>query len=505
MDHVTAEAVTLRFRVTDTGIGIPQDKLWDIFGAFVQADASTTRRYGGTGLGLTISAQLVELMGGRIWIESEVGKGSRFHFVADFGRRRESGTSPSAPAFNLRDLRVLVVDDNATNRLILSEILASWQMRAVAVNDVAGALAALREAAGRGEPFHLVLTDALMPDVDGFTLATEIARDEQLATTKVILLTSAGLLRPRGQTGTATFAATLTKPVKQSDLLDAIVTTFAAANRPTAAPRARRPRRRSRAKLRKAQSLRVLVAEDNATNQKLVLTLLSQRGHEVVVVGNGRQAVETSAAQPFDVILMDVQMPELGGLEATAAIRARERDAGGHVPIIALTAHAMSGDRERCLAAGMDAYVSKPLRPQDLFSAIDLFFAPSDESRAEAVTAPPPEPAQKVDRATLLASFGGKAKLVADVVGVFLADTPTMLGRLRTAARAGDAAEVAAAAHAIKGAAGLFSQGQAFECARRLEKVARAGDLSSIDAVCADLETAISGLTEELRGLVQGS
>jgi CheY-like chemotaxis protein/HPt (histidine-containing phosphotransfer) domain-containing protein len=249
----------------------------------------------------------------------------------------------------------------------------------------------------------------------------------------------------------------------------------------------------------------VLVAEDNATNQKLVLTLLSQRGHEVVVVGNGRQAVETSAAQPFDVILMDVQMPELGGLEATAAIRARERDAGGHVPIIALTAHAMSGDRERCLAAGMDAYVSKPLRPQDLFSAIDLFFAPSDESRAEAVTAPPPEPAQNVDRATLLASFGGKAKLVADVVGVFLADTPTMLGRLRTAARAGDAAEVAAAAHAIKGAAGLFSQGPAFECARRLEKAARTGDLSSIDGVCADLETAISGLTDELRGLVQGS
>ena len=201
VDHVTAEAVTLRFRVTDTGIGIPQDKLWDIFGAFVQADASTTRRYGGTGLGLTISAQLVELMGGRIWIESEVGKGSRFHFVADFGRHLESGKSPSAAAFNLRDLRVLVVDDNATNRLILSEILASWQMRAVAVNDVAGALAALREAVGRGEPFHLVLTDALMPDVDGFTLATEIARDKQFATTKVILLTSAGLCGPEGRRG----------------------------------------------------------------------------------------------------------------------------------------------------------------------------------------------------------------------------------------------------------------------------------------------------------------
>ncbi len=346
-----------------------------------------------------------------------------------------------------------------------------------------------------------MLTDALMPDVDGFALATEIARDEQLATTKVILLTSAGLVPPRGQAGAATFAATLTKPVKQSDLLDAIVTTFAAP--PPTAPRARRPRRAPRAKIREAHSLRVLVAEDNATNQKLVLALLRQRGHRVVVVGNGRQAVETSAARPFDVILMDVQMPELGGLEATAAIRARERDAGGHIPIIALTAHAMSGDRERCLAAGMDAYVSKPLRPQELFAAIDLFLAPSGRSAAGSDAGSAPDTSQTVDRAALVASFGGKATLVADVVGVFLADTPTMLGRLRKAARAGDADGVAAAAHAIKGAAGLFSQGKAFECARRLEKVARAGDLSSIDAVCADLETAVSGLTDELRNLIQ--
>jgi CheY-like chemotaxis protein len=249
----------------------------------------------------------------------------------------------------------------------------------------------------------------------------------------------------------------------------------------------------------------VLVAEDNATNQKLVLTLLKQHGHQVVVVGNGRQAVESSAVQPFDVILMDVQMPELGGLEATAAIRARERDTGGHVPIIALTAHAMAGDRERCLAAGMDAYVSKPLRPQDLFSAIDSFFAPSRRPDAVPDAASPPEPAQKVDREKLVASFGGKADIVADVVAVFLADTPNTLGRLRAAARARDANEVAAAAHAIKGAAGLFSQGKAFECARRLEKVARAGDWSSLDALCTDLETAVSELTEELRGVIQKS
>jgi PAS domain S-box-containing protein len=504
-DQVTAHEVILRFRVTDSGIGIAQDKLSDIFGAFVQADASTTRRYGGTGLGLTISAQLVEMMGGRIWIESEVGKGSRFHFLAHFGVHEGAAHFIVPPPGNLRDLRVLIVDDNATNRLILSETLASWQMCAVAVDGAAAALSALRKAAGDGEPFQLVLTDALMPDVDGFMLAAEIARDEQIATTKVILLTSAGLVKPRGQAGRSPFSATLTKPVKQSDLLDAIVTTFAAPARPTATPRARRA---ARARTPGARSLRVLVAEDNATNQKLLLALLEQRGHRVVLTRNGREALERSAAQPFDVILMDVQMPEMGGLEATAAIRARERDAGGHVPIIALTAHAMAGDRERCLAAGMDAYVAKPLRPQELFSAIDPLVAPSGQTGAggaEGAAASAPEPARMVDRATLLASLGGKARLLAEVVGVFLADTPAMLDRLRTAARAGTVDEIAAAAHAIKGAAGLFSEGAAFESARRLEKAARAGDRPSIDAACDDLEHAMSALTEELRDLMQGN
>jgi CheY-like chemotaxis protein/HPt (histidine-containing phosphotransfer) domain-containing protein len=295
----------------------------------------------------------------------------------------------------------------------------------------------------------------------------------------------------------------LIKPVKQSDLLDAMATTFATPGRSVAPTRARRPRQPSRPKTSQARSLRVLVAEDNATNQKLVLTLLKQRGHQVTVVENGRLAVETSAARPFDVILMDLQMPELGGLEATAAIRARERDTGGHVPIIALTAHAMAGDRERCLAAGMDGYVSKPLRPDDLFAAIDSFLPPPARSVPSGATPQPSAAPRKVDRAALIASFGGKAKLLADVVGVFLTDTPVMLGRLRAAARAGDAQEVAAAAHAIKGAAGLFSQGHAFECARRLEKLARAGDATSFETACADLETAVSELSEELRGLIR--
>ena len=497
LERMTVEDVILRFSVRDTGIGIEAGKQQDIFGAFVQADTSTTRRYGGTGLGLTISAQLVEMMGGRIQIESEVGKGSRFHFAARFGI--DSGAhAPAVSVDVLHNLHVLIVDDNTTNRLILSEMLAGWRMRATAVEGAAGAMAALREADDRGDPYRLVLTDALMPGVDGFMLAADIAGDPRLAATKVILLTSAGLARPRGA-NPPVFAATLTKPVKQSELLDAIVTAFAA---PAAADTAPRSRRTPRARPAGGRSLRVLVAEDNATNQKLVLALLKHRGHRGVVVANGRLAVDASAAEAFDVVLMDVQMPVMGGLEATAAIRARERATGGHLPIIALTAHVMSGDREECRAAGMDAFVSKPLRPAELFAAIDQFFPGSGKADAGELPAAIDHPARQVDEATLLAGFGGTASLLAEVVGVFLADAPVMLERLREAARAGDAAAVAAAAHAIKGSVGLFTDGAAFTRARHLEQIARGGDVANIAAACADVEKAVTGLSEELRQLV---
>jgi PAS domain S-box-containing protein len=494
MEWMTANDVIIRFRVTDTGIGIAQDKQWDIFGAFVQADASTTRRYGGTGLGLTISAQLVEMMGGRIWIESELGKGSRFYFIARFGIDPDPAHAAAPVSADvLHDLHVLIVDDNATNRLILSEMLTGWRMRAVAVSGAAAAMAALRDAYDRGDPYRLVLTDALMPEVDGFALAADIAADVRLAATKVILLTSAGLARHRGASGTPPFAATLIKPVKQSELLDAIVTAFAA---PLAVDPAAQARRPARAKRSDRRALRVLVAEDNATNQKLVLALLKQQGHHAVVVGDGRLALQAAAAEPFDVILMDVQMPEMGGLEATAAIRARERGTGVHVPIIALTAHVMAGDREQCLAAGMDWFVAKPLRPAELFAALDQFFPPPDRPVAA------PEPPRRVDGAALLAGFGGNASLLAEVVGVFLTDAPSMLERLREAARAGDAGALSATAHAIKGSVGLFTDGEAFISARRVEQIASSGDRPAIDAACADLEKALAGLTVELRQLI---
>ena len=494
VDERGTDDVRLRFTVRDTGIGIPEEKQWDIFGAFVQADASTTRKYGGTGLGLTISTQLVEMMEGRMWLESEVGKGTSFHFVVRFSLTHDGDTIAAAPP-SLRDLHVLVVDDNETNRFILSEILASWQMRATAVASADAALGTLRKAAAEGDPFHLLLTDALMPETDGFGLAQQLARDDRFGRLKMILLTSAGAPAVKGRAAKG-FAAKLAKPVKQSDLLDAIVTAFAT----PVSSRRQRGKDTPRPAEQPNKPLRVLVAEDNPTNQALVAALLKQKGHRVTIVGNGRLAADRAVLETFDVVLMDVQMPEMGGLEATGLIRDHERTAGGHVPIVALTARAMAGDREQCLAAGMDAYVSKPLRTEELFAAIDSVVGQRPDPAAASTLVVP----DKVDRETLLEGFGGRADLLKHVVEVFLEDAPATLARVKQAIAAGDGAEVAAGAHSLKGSVGLFSQGQAFEGARRLEQIGKSGDLSQAEAVRAEVEESVSRVTTELRTLLDG-
>ena len=488
VDSQTEQDVRLKFLVRDTGIGIARDKQWKIFGPFEQADASTTRRYGGTGLGLTISTQLVEMMDGRLWLESEPEQGSKFYFVAQFGRQAEGAVSEGPALPTLHDIRTLIVDDNATNRSILSEMLSGWGMAASVETGAAAALKTLREAAIGDLPFHLLLTDALMPEVDGFTLAREIAHDKRLKSLKVILLTSAGW-SPEDAPADH-FAARLTKPVKQSDLFNAILGTFS-----TPAPRAsaEMPAGRSGDGVVVARSLRVLVAEDNRTNQKLIDALLTQRGHRVTLVSDGAQAI-ARAAEGFDLILMDVQMPEVSGLEATMAIRAREQHTGRRTPILALTASAMAGDREQCLQAGMDAYVAKPLRVDELFAAIDSLCAPGPAGGSQA---------SGVDAATLLASFNGDSGLLREAAAIFLQDVPSMITRLREAVGAGEAARVAAAAHAIKGSAGLFAQGLAYQTARKLEERARAGDLADAAATCATIETELTHLMDELRLTLQ--
>jgi two-component system, sensor histidine kinase and response regulator len=494
--------VALMFVVSDTGIGIPPEKQSLIFGAFVQADASTTRRYGGTGLGLAISSQLVELMGGRIRVESEVGRGSRFSFAARFDRQQGASTRPTVPvSIDLRDARALVVDDNATNRRICEEMLTSWQMKAESVDSAQSALARLTEAAERGNPYRLVVADAHMPNLDGVALGRAIKADGRLKGARVILLTSGSPGRIEGRGGV--FAAVLSKPVKQSDLLDAIVGAFARrggkkSNKSADAVSGFRRTTRE-------DPLRILVAEDNATNQKLVVALFEQRHDRVVIAQNGADAVERSAAETFDVILMDVQMPVMSGIEATRAIRVRERTTGGHVPIVAMTAHAMSGDKERCLEAGMDAYVSKPLRPGELLATVDGVVTKSDVVSGSRTIAPAStqNASASLNPAVVLAGFGGNKKVLREVIDMFLVDGPEHVTALRHALEAGDAEALSAKAHALKGSVGLFVQAGAFETARQLERTAKAGDLQSAGALYASLESDMRALDTALRSLLK--
>ena len=490
---VTDTEAVLRFSVSDTGIGIPQDAQGRIFGAFEQADGSTTRRFGGTGLGLTISAHLVEMMGGRIRVTSEEARGSRFQFDAHFGRH--SNPAPERlSGSRLHDLHVLVVDDNATNRTILAEVLGNWSMEVSSADSATAAVEAMRNAIALRRPFDLVLTDAMMPEVDGFSLARQIGADEKLSYAKVIMLTSASAAprRPRGLD--RTIVSQLTKPVKQSDLMDAILDAFAGDDPP--ASRDRRPV----APRPMTRRLRVLLADDNPTNQRLVELLLEQQRHRITTVDNGRQAVDKAAKERFDLVLMDVQMPEMDGFQATAAIRELERDRGIHTPIIAMTAHAMAGDRERCLAAGMDAYLSKPLKPADLMATIASFFPASAASPA---TSRDPEAGRapdttSIDEAALLADFGDNRTVLIEVIGVFLNDAPTYLGRIRAAAASGDAAAVAAASHALKGSVGLFSRGEAFEAVRALEQAAKSGDAGARDARLREVDAVLTQLCVSL-------
>jgi CheY-like chemotaxis protein len=369
--------MVLHFSIRDSGVGIPLDRQQRIFEAFTQADGSVTRTYGGTGLGLTISSQLVRLMGGRLWVESEAGQGSTFHFTASFTPALASAAAAAAPdAVDLRDLPVLIVDDNATNRHVLEEMLLGWRMVPTLTASAPEALAALRAAEQSSTPFPLVLTDFQMPVTDGFTLVEAIKKDPAIAGAAIVMLTSAG------QPGDATrcrelgVAAYLTKPIKRSELRAAILL---ALGRPPA--ERERPALVTRHSLREArQKGRILLVEDNGVNQLVARRLLEKRGHTVVVANNGREALailEEEAFEGFGCVLMDVQMPEMDGLECTAIIRDREPVARFRLPIIAMTADAMKGDDARCLAAGMDAYLSKPIQPDKLFEVIERYLGDS--------------------------------------------------------------------------------------------------------------------------------
>jgi two-component system sensor histidine kinase/response regulator len=485
---------TLHIAVTDTGIGIPAEKQQDIFQAFTQADSSTTRRFGGTGLGLAISQRLVELMGGRIWVNSEPGVGSTFHFTAVLDRVPAAAPAPvTVEPPRLAGLHVLVVDDNATNRRILVEMLASWQMQANAVADAASALRMLHDKARAGRRYDAVVTDAQMPDMDGFMLARRIKHDPPLAGTPVIVLTSMGRPDARLRGRTPGVHAYLTKPVKHSDLLDAFATVFGGLTRtdstpPAAAPRGEAPR--------PARPLRVLLAEDNAVNRKLVTSLLRQRRHRVRAVEDGRAAVEAVAKGGWDVVLMDLQMPEMGGLEASAEIRQRERVSGARVPIIALTAHAMPGDRERCLAAGMDDYLPKPIDVSRLIALVERLGRPPGDARDEAPAASSgaTDGAALFDEQAALRFAGGDRRLLKQVIGLFRSDTAVRLRAIGRAIRRGDAEALRIAAHTFKGSVAAVGGTLGRQVAASLEQMGREGELAGSASALADLHTLVSRL-----------
>ncbi|MCC2669550.1 MAG: domain S-box [Armatimonadetes bacterium] len=492
------DGLALHFAVVDTGIGIPAEKQASIFEAFSQADASTTRKYGGTGLGLAISEQLVRLMDGRVWVESEAGRGSAFHFIARFGRQSEelAAAIPESPE-PLRDLSVLVVDDNATNLRILDELLSRWGMHPTLAPDAAAALVAVAEAAQAGRAFDLVLLDGKMPGMDGFELAARLQQQPSAVGALLMMLSPAARSQEGARCAALGVAACLTKPVRQSDLLDAITAALGGA---AAAPRASTgpvPDRQP------ARPLRILVAEDHPVNQKLIVRVLEKWRHQVVLVSNGRQAVAAAERERFDLALMDVQMPEMGGFEATAAIREYEARAdAGHLPIIAMTAHALKGDRERCLEAGMDGYVTKPLQPQALFDAIE---------QTHRGTGDPPAPlaapgalvskAPVLDQQALMERVQGDTELLDELVDLFRDSYPRQLAALRAGAEAGDLPSVTGVAHALKGSVGNFAAQSAFHLIVRLEEAALDQNLSGVRHLLPELEAELEGLRTTLCSL----
>jgi len=505
----SAEKATLRFSVTDTGIGISEDKQQMIFEAFSQADDSMTRRYGGTGLGLAISSQLVQIMGGRIWLESKPGHGSAFHVVLPFALPEYApATLPNQTSSDrLRDVRLLVVDDNYANRRILQGMLINWHMRPHLAEGGRPALIALEQAAEIGEPFALVLLDAAMPEMDGFAVAEEIRSTHGISDTPVILLTSADVKQCSARCQELGISSCLTKPVKQVELHDAIVRTLSLAPEKPRESYAVEAAKADVLLVRKqgpdygaAGQLRILLAEDNVTNQLLVTSLLRKRGHIVVPARSGKEALAAWAAEKFDLIVMDVQMPEMNGLEATAAIREAEKSNGAHTPILALTAHSTDDDRERCLAAGMDDYISKPVCADDFMSTIASLVPCSVEVIPDGAS--PKSIPQLLDAKELMARFDGDTALLREAAELFRLGYPKLLSQLRDAISRDDAETVERTAHTVKGSVGNFGSTSAVEAAIRLEKMGLARDLRHATEACDALEWEIERLMPVLAQMV---
>jgi PAS domain S-box-containing protein len=496
------DAIRLRFAVADTGIGIPPNKLQAVFEPFTQADGSTTRKYGGTGLGLTICQRLVELMGGRIWAESTPGTGSTFFFEIKLERARGSVERAVEVPTDLTGLPILIVDDNATNRRVLAEMVRHWGAAPTCAASGPEGIDELRWAAARGMPFPVVLLDGMMPGMDGFMVAERIGRDPALTGPAVLMLTSADRQGDAARCRDLGVAAYLVKPVKPGELNRAIMSALQGSGAKAPTAKSGGQATASAAAEAAGTPLRVLVAEDNLVNQRVVVRLLEKHGPAVTVVGDGRLALAALETNEFDVVLMDVQMPEMDGLEATRRIREREAGGAARMPVVAMTAHAMKGDRERCLAAGMDDYVSKPVQRDELFRVLreiaDRVVAKSRETTVSDATPPPRGHSSALDRVAAVARLGGDEELFAEVAAVFRGDAPKMVGELHQAVAAGDAAWVKRVAHGLKGAAGYVGGKPAADAAAALEAIGASDELATAPRALEELAREVERLMAAL-------
>jgi CheY-like chemotaxis protein/HPt (histidine-containing phosphotransfer) domain-containing protein len=533
----TDNEAVIRFSVKDTGIGIPADKQGTLFQKFTQADASTTRKYGGTGLGLAISKQLTEIMGGDIGVVSKEGEGSEFWFTARFSKQTEHERTIAPPA-EIRGVHVLVVDHNATNREVLHAQLQAWGVRMGEAPDGPLALQALYLARDAGDPCSVAILDMQIPGMDGAALARAIKADEKLKGTRLVLFSSLGQRGDARRMQEIGFAAYLMKPIRHSELLDCLSAVLSG----TVAAEPEQPlvTRHTIREMRRG-AVRILLAEDNITNQQVALGILKKLGLRADAVANGAEVLKALETLPYDLVLMDVQMPEMDGLEATQHIRNPESVVQNHqVPIIAMTAHAMQGDREKCIEAGMNDYVAKPISPQALVDALDKWLPKEKEPESPLSNKESPtvkvndktapnsvqerrdgqdnqsantNPALDVghslldighsqlpvfDKAAMMTRLMDDEDLARTVAEGFLGDIPRQIEVLKGCLDAGDAASAERQAHSIKGASANVGGERLRSVAFEMEKAGKTGDLESITARMLELETQFARLKEAM-------
>jgi len=497
LDRLSQTEAHIHCSVVDTGIGIDADKIETIFGAFDQADGSTSRRFGGTGLGLAVSSQLVNLMGGRIQVESQPNQGSTFRFTAKFTLQPDEVEETALPPdVDLSNLKVLVVDDNATNRHIIMQILESWKMSPASAAGVVEAQQILAPAEGQEAPFNLILIDSDMPEANGFTLAQWI-KDQEAINTNVIMMQTLASIRNQIDLRELGVKASITKPAGSAELLQATLSALGISE-----PQPEIDAEELDQELKPAfRPLRILVAEDTPFNQKFILRLLDRWGHKATIAENGLEALDAMSNNNFDLVLMDVQMPEMDGFDATVAIRKLEKQTGRHTPIIAMTAHVMKGDRERCLEAGMDEYISKPINSDILLKTIQNLVSSEDLEIQPVAAVSDDHPS--FDSEALLSAFDHDWDFFKEAVGMFSSDYPPMLEALQEALTSKDADALRRNAHALKGMVGNFQGLDAAKAAAKLEEMGRQKEFNGADQAHAILIKEIDKLEKTLLDLVK--